>query len=141
MTYLQIVYSSQASESLTETDILEILRSSQRRNNQVKVSGLLLFSNRLFLQFIEGPQAEVEALFARIAADPRHHDLHILAKARSEQLLMPTWAMAYTTSALAQAQGDSFILGLPQALAICEVLPDHIAGHFLDYLKTKAELA
>ena len=43
MSFLQLVYASQASESLTESDILEILRNSQLRNNQDKISGLLLF--------------------------------------------------------------------------------------------------
>lgn len=141
MSFSQIVYASQASESLTEAHILEILRSSQTRNNQVKVSGLLLFTDRQFLQFIEGPPEEVKALFARIAKDPRHHDLRILSEASSDKLLMPTWAMAYTSPTLEQAKGDAFALGLSQALTICEVLPEHIARHFLEYLTAKAESA
>ena len=141
MSFLQIVYASQASESLTEADVLEILRNSQLRNNQLKISGLLLFKERQFLQFIEGPADEVQALYARIAQDPRHHTLRVLSETTGDRLLMPTWAMAYTSPTHESAKGDAFVLDFGQALAICEVLPEHIARFFLEYLKEKDDPA
>jgi hypothetical protein len=141
MSFLQLVYASQASESLTESDILEILRNSQLRNNQDKISGLLLFKDRQFVQFIEGPADEVQALYARIAQDPRHHTLRVLSETTGDRLLMPTWAMAYTSPVLEPAKGDAFVLGFRQALGICEMLPEHIARFFLEYLAEEAESA
>lgn len=141
MSYLQIVYESHASESLTDSDVIEILRKSQISNNRTRISGLLVFKDRRFLQFIEGPHQAVEALYARIALDSRHRNLRLLNETVCDELLMPTWAMAYTSSSKAIAHGDNFVLGHRQALSICELLPEHIARHFLTWLAEMPEAA
>lgn len=135
MSYVQLVYESLASGSLVEADVLDILRKSQVRNNQVGISGILFFHGHRFLQFIEGPASEVERLFDRINEDPRHREIRVLTRAESERLLMPTWAMAYTSPTVDQIPaGDSFTLRRREALAICELLPGHIAKPFLELL-------
>ncbi|WP_298397668.1 BLUF domain-containing protein [uncultured Azonexus sp.] len=139
MPFTQIVYESLASDKLTEADVLDILRLSQTRNNQAGVSGILLFRGRRFLQFLEGPKAEVEALYARIERDPRHRELRILSHTNGEQLLMPTWAMAYVSPTFERRQEDPFVLGRQQALNVCELLPEEIARPFLDLLNDESE--
>ena len=84
---------------------------------------------------------EVQALYARIAQDPRHHTLRVLSETTGDRLLMPTWAMAYTSPVLEPAKGDAFVLGFRQAQGICEMLPEHIARFFLEYLTEEAESA
>lgn len=141
MIFTRLVYESLASESLTESDVLDILRKSQVRNNQDRISGLLLFSQGRFLQFIEGPPDAVHGLYARIAADTRHRELRILSETSGTQLLMPTWAMAYTSPTLEPAKADTFALKQRQALSICELLPDDIAQPFLELLACNKETA
>ena len=141
MSFLRIVYESQASASLSEAEVIDILRKSQVRNNQDKISGILLFQGRRFLQFIEGPPQAVQALFARIAKDPRHQDIRILSETNDEKLLMPTWAMAYSSPTLELHKGDTFLLGQRQAQSICELLPEQIARPFLEQLSDKSEAA
>lgn len=139
MPFMQIVYESLASDSLGEEEVLDILRKSQVRNNQAHVSGILVFCGGRFLQFLEGPPDQVEALYERIERDPRHHELRVLSRTDGEKLLMPTWAMAYA-SARKVANGDeTFALNHRQAVAICELLPDHIGGPFLKLLASASE--
>ena len=133
--YSQIVYASQASDSLTDADVLDIMKKSQTRNNQSGISGILLYQNRAFLQFIEGPADEIQDLFLRINADQRHKDIRILNTANSERLLMPTWAMAYCSPGQEDAAiNEMFTLKQRQAQAICELLPEPIAEPFLTML-------
>lgn len=140
MSFTQIVYESLASESLVEADIVEILKKSQVRNNQARISGILLFKDRRFLQFIEGSAGEIDALYQRIASDSRHCEIRILAKCVSEQLLMPTWAMAYSSPTLDRSTlGETFVLASQQALTICELLPENIARPFIDLLSGEPE--
>ena len=140
MPYLQFVYESVASDSLVEADVLDILRKSQVRNNQAGISGILLFHGRRFLQFIEGPAGEVERLVERIGQDPRHREIRVLEKTESGRLVMPTWAMAYTSPAVDRIPaGDSFMLRRREAQAICELLPPHVARPFLDLLASDTE--
>lgn len=121
---------------------MDILRKSQTRNHQAGISGLLLFRGQHFLQFIEGPVAEVERLFERISRDARHSDVRLLSKNASERLVMPTWAMAYTSPAQDHASSrEAFTLGQREALAVCELLPAKIARPFLDLLVGEAGAA
>lgn len=137
--FMQIVYESLASDSLGEEEVLNILRKSQVRNNQAHISGILLFRGQRFLQFLEGPPEQVEALYERIERDPRHHGLHVLSKTNGEKLLMPTWAMAYAAARKVANGDETFVLNYRQAIAICELLPDHIGGPFLKLLATDSE--
>ncbi|MDE2584480.1 MAG: BLUF domain-containing protein [Betaproteobacteria bacterium] len=135
MSYTQLVYESQASDSLVEADVLDILKKSQTRNNQAGISGLLLFQGGRFLQFIEGRAVEVERLFERISQDSRHREIRTLVTMTGDRLLMPTWAMAYTSPTLDHTTAsEAFTLTHRQALAICELLPTKIAGHFINLL-------
>ena len=134
LSFSRIVYESLASESLIEADVLDILRKSQVRNNQERVSGILFFKGGRFLQFIEGPHQAVDALLARITKDPRHRDIRILSETTGDELLMPTWAMAYTSSSPEQNSSDTFVLGQQQLQSICELLPELIAQPFLAQL-------
>ena len=69
----QIVYTSTASEAFSRADLMELLKGSVRRNAQAGITGLLLYYDGTFMQTLEGEEAVVVALFAKIRRDPRHH--------------------------------------------------------------------
>jgi hypothetical protein len=52
--------------------VLDIARVCERDNPAAGITGALLFSNELYLQYLEGPQAALEALWERLARDSRH---------------------------------------------------------------------
>ena len=71
-----VAYISRASDDLTENDIQEVLHSSERRNNLFGMKGILLYKDGNFLQVLEGDEAPVKALYAKICEDDRHTNLH-----------------------------------------------------------------
>ncbi len=82
-----LLYRSVARPGLLADDLNEIIETAQRRNRQLDVTGLLLHG-RLetlpsapgeFLQWIEGPEENVQALFQDIKGDSRHSDIEVLA--------------------------------------------------------------
>ncbi len=52
--------------------ILDIVRSCERNNSALGVSGMLLYANDLYLQLLEGSEAALADVRERIARDDRH---------------------------------------------------------------------
>ena len=90
-----LAYESQASVPLTAPDLLELLSRSRENNARTGVTGILLYRHGTFLQVLEGPHAEVDALYATIARDDRHREVStLLAEDRAERRF-PDWTMGF----------------------------------------------
>lgn len=67
-----------------------------RRNNQLAgVTGLLLHHDGNFIQVLEGEEAAVERVFARVMADPRHRGVQRLFSEEREVRDFRDWSMAF----------------------------------------------
>ncbi len=75
---LQIVYASAATSGFTQKDLVKLLGLARERNTAAGISGRLLYHNKSFLQVLEGPRERVDALFTKIAKDPRHKNCLVL---------------------------------------------------------------
>ena len=121
---LRIVYLSriQLGPGRRETDMVaEILKASVDRNRRSGISGGLLALNGWFIQMIEGPVADVEATFGRIACDPRHGFIKVLDHRPVSARLFPDWAMcaralSVTDDAICAVVGQRFNI-VPDRLA------------------------
>ena len=67
-----LVYCSQISAGVENTDVDTIIATSRRRNSVAGITGILVFGDGVFFQWIEGPRAEVTALVKLIETDRRH---------------------------------------------------------------------
>ncbi|WP_300395688.1 BLUF domain-containing protein [Henriciella sp.] len=68
----RLAYVSTADDDLSAYDLQDILEAAIRNNGKVGVSGTVLFNGLNFLQILEGPEAAVENIYARICMDERH---------------------------------------------------------------------
>ncbi|MCK7592253.1 BLUF domain-containing protein [Pseudomarimonas salicorniae] len=93
MSLYRLIYASRASEQMKPDDLGQILEASQRNNQRVHVSGMLLFSSREFLQCLEGGREAVNATYARILGDPRHEAAVILDYREVARRQFGGWAM------------------------------------------------
>ncbi|MGN5373901.1 BLUF domain-containing protein [Sphingomonas hankookensis] len=75
-TYRQILYASRSEAGI---DVDHILQQSRHNNAVDGITGLLWHDGDHFVQVIEGPESSIAATYARIAIDPRHHDVTILS--------------------------------------------------------------
>ena len=62
---IQLTYASRVGPLVGPADVKDILRSSQRNNAQVGVTGALCLSNGIFLQYLEGDREAVNRLACR----------------------------------------------------------------------------
>lgn len=95
---IRLVYASRSAGVLSPIDVKDIVRSSQRNNAQLGVTGALMLSNGIFLQCLEGDHLVVNNLYHRILLDARHREPAILSYVESEQRLYGAWSMGLVTT-------------------------------------------
>ncbi len=70
-----------------------ILVRSREKNRQAKITGALICRHDLYLQLIEGPEAAIDTVFARIVKDDRHLAVKVLLSRTADQRIFPEWEM------------------------------------------------
>lgn len=74
----EILYGSLLSPGQPPDVVGRIVSQARSRNAARGITGLLVFDGMRFCQHFEGAQADVVALMAAMAADPRHVDIRLL---------------------------------------------------------------
>jgi hypothetical protein len=72
----------------------DILRGARAKNAALGITGALLLYDDWFAQTLEGPEAAVRTLFARIKADSRHSSVQLSEEATVPSRAFSRWAMA-----------------------------------------------
>lgn len=89
----QLVYISTGSAELTESDVADILATSQRKNPQRGLTGFLIYNGRNFLQLLEGDAAAIEILMEDLRGDPRHSGVVRIEDVPSDVRRFSDWTM------------------------------------------------
>lgn len=75
-----------------------MLQEAQLYNEQHPITGLLCYGDGCFIQLLEGAVYPVEALYAKIQADPRHYHVTTLRHAPSPLRFFADWRMALVSA-------------------------------------------
>jgi hypothetical protein len=110
---IRLIYASRTAGVLTPVDVKDIVRSSQRNNGVLGITGALMLSNGIFLQCLEGDHMAVNALYHRILLDKRHTDPAILSFEEIRKRLFSGWSMGLVTTT--EANKQVFLKYSPQA--------------------------
>jgi hypothetical protein len=113
---LSIVYSSSATVPFSEMDLALLLATSRMNNEARSLTGVLLYRDGQFMQALEGPERTVRAVFARIAADPRHDGVWTLDERTIDERRFGSWAMGYRALSEADVAAAPSWFGSPEAL-------------------------
>jgi len=89
------LYVSTAARKYTKEELHDYLRQFRRNNVAVGVTGILIYQEGTFLQFIEGDENIVDSLVQKIADDERHNDLITLRDQITDKRLFPDWSMGF----------------------------------------------
>lgn len=133
-----LVYCSRAT-ALSDDPALDRIIATARRHNAVHgITGLLVYGNGVFFQWLEGPRESVLRLMGKIRADPRHDDVVELSHAEElRERLFPTWDMELVSAsdlrdvlqdALDHASEPQHVQALQDMLAQLEAGPISALG-------------
>jgi hypothetical protein len=91
----QLAFVSRARAGLRPSDTSDIIGASRANNAREGVTGVLLYSGESFLQFIEGPDRALSALWRRLLVDDRHRHLSSLHAASVDARWFDDWRAGY----------------------------------------------
>jgi hypothetical protein len=91
----KIIYASQATPPIDIAALRAILEVARTRNAAEGVTGFLLYADESFLQVLEGEAVVLDATYARIARDPRHRNLRVLARSNIRERRFSQWSMGF----------------------------------------------
>jgi hypothetical protein len=90
---VRLMYASRATQAVNQEELLAILRKSKANNPAVGITGVLCFSEGIYLQALEGGRSAVNKLYNRIAADTRHTDVELLSYEEIGERRFAGWSM------------------------------------------------
>ena len=90
---VRLMYASRAVPAVDQEELLAILRKSKADNPAAGITGLLCYSDGIFLQVLEGGRSPVNRLYNRIVADPRHTDVELLQYEEISERRFASWSM------------------------------------------------
>lgn len=91
----QLIYASAAVAGLDDFTLREIAQSSNYNNQELGITGLLLFYEGSIMQVLEGDEMSVYSLYGKIKRDPRHTGCMILCTRTADKREFPDWFMGY----------------------------------------------
>jgi hypothetical protein len=93
------MYASRAVNAVDQNELVAILRKSKANNPEHGITGVLCYSEGIFLQVLEGGRSEVNRLYNRIAADPRHADVELMHYEEISERRFAGWSMGQVNMA------------------------------------------
>ena len=90
---VRLLYASRAVPAVDHEELLAILKKSKTNNLAHGVTGVLCFSEGIFMQVLEGGRGPVNQLYNRIVSDSRHTDVELLSYAEVGERRFAGWSM------------------------------------------------
>ncbi len=106
----QIIYTSAALPCATTADFKEIAIHAQQNNDTLNVTGILLFSDGVIFQVLEGERRVVETLYDRIKRDPRHSSIVKMVSRSTDTREFSAWSMGFAEMNYAHVSELAFLL-------------------------------
>ncbi|QNF33759.1 BLUF domain-containing protein [Adhaeribacter swui] len=89
------MYISTAVISVHEAELQEMLARFRRNNERDNITGMLLYSGEHYVQLIEGEEAALRKLYAKIEKDYLHTNIIKLADGQISHRLFKDWSMGF----------------------------------------------
>lgn len=89
----QLVYISKRQPNCTEAEIEKILTACKNNNKELDVTGVLLYSDAQFVQYLEGDLRKINSLYNKIKEDKRHKNVALISTAPIKERTFPSWQM------------------------------------------------
>lgn len=89
----QLVYVSNRKPNCTEEEIEKILASCKKNNPPLNITGVLLYSDKKFIQLVEGESKVIMDLYDKIKKDERHTLPMMISLSPIKEKSFPSWHM------------------------------------------------
>ncbi|RAW02606.1 BLUF domain-containing protein [Pseudochryseolinea flava] len=88
-----LAYVSVRKKNCTEEEIEKILAACKINNAPLDITGVLLYSETKFIQYVEGESTSLMALYDKIKKDARHEKAVMISYNPIQSRIFPSWQM------------------------------------------------
>jgi hypothetical protein len=88
-----LAYVSVRKKNCTEEEIENILTACKINNAPLDITGVLLYSENRFIQYVEGESAALMNLYDKIKKDVRHEKAVMISYNPIQSRIFPSWQM------------------------------------------------
>ncbi|MBD0403415.1 BLUF domain-containing protein [Flammeovirga sp. EKP202] len=89
------IYSSQTNDEIETESLRDIQTIAKRENLAHSITGYLTYKKETFIQYIEGPEKEIEQLIKNLHNDKRHTILKSIHFPPKTERVFKDWSMRY----------------------------------------------
>jgi Sensors of blue-light using FAD len=90
---VRLMYASRALPAVDQEELVAILRQSKTNNPKAGITGVLCYSEGIFIQVLEGGRMAINKLYNRIVADTRHTEVVLLNYDEIAERHFAGWSM------------------------------------------------
>lgn len=94
-----VVYRSTAVRAFSAVQLDQLALAAQSRNQSESITGVMVYDDRHFFQWLEGPVDSVDRVMQSIQNDSRHVDIDILDRQMIDHRSFAGWSMKLATPA------------------------------------------
>lgn len=123
-----VAYASSVTRQPQPGELAELLRAARESNERYGLTGLLLYEDGQFLQYLEGPPPHLELVYRSIRRNPLHEGLVELMRKRITQRVFANWAMGF------QAGPRDYWTAQPAELLLERLPPGSVKSLLQDFL-------
>lgn len=91
----QLLFRSRATYRPSAAQLREMLALARLHNSRKQITGLLLYSEGIFVQVLEGPENEIQELYARVQRDSRHTEVETVSEGLLPKRQFAEWSMDF----------------------------------------------
>lgn len=118
----ELIYTSVATQDFTTDELIVMLKSFREHNKEIKISGILVYYDREFIQLLEGKKETIHNLYNKICQDQRHTNIKIFHEAPITQRSFSDWSMGFIN---ADQIDPDYMTGFSNILKKGAIQPDN----------------
>jgi hypothetical protein len=89
-----LAYVSSRKSNCSDQEIEKILSACEKNNPSLDITGVLMYSDKQFIQYVEGESSALTSLYDKIKLDNRHERAVMISYGPIEKKIFPSWHMA-----------------------------------------------
>ena len=105
----RLVYTSGRMKNCDDQEIQNILQACKRNNPSKNITGVLIHTDKRFIQVLEGKEQDILDVFEKVKKDPRHAGVSLRALNAVKTRAFPNWHMGYKDISTEKLKYDTSI--------------------------------
>jgi hypothetical protein len=123
--YFYLIYCSVPTKKLKDEEVEELLLVARQANHIRNITGMLLCLQDMYVQLIEGDEADTRQLYINLTNDPRHRNITILKEGYIENRFFPEWSMGYDKNDITLKDSEgSFNISEQQVFKLFKIIDE-----------------